>query len=171
MLRAAKLKRALQLLLCIAVILLFTGCADEQTDDEEYQQEEPAEEDLEEEEAKEETDPPEEEEYLFEVDEKETDDFLVTTTRVDDKYLDYKAESLDLPRSANPQRLHFAAGTNSFALAMPDDNSDSYDLYFWDSEGLEPMAELTFEPPSFPESSILENLRDDYYIYIDTNAT
>ena len=171
MLRAAKLKRALQLLLCIAVILLFTGCADEQADDEEYQQEEPAEEDLEEEEAKEETDPPEEEEYLFEVDEKETDDFLVTTTRVDDKYLDYKAESLDLPRSANPQRLHFAAGTNSFALAMPDDNSDSYDLYFWDSEGLEPMAELTFEPPSFPESSILENLRDDYYIYIDTNAT
>jgi len=45
--RAAKLKRVFELLLCAAVILLFTGCADEQADDEEYPQEEPAEEELE----------------------------------------------------------------------------------------------------------------------------
>lgn len=174
--RAAKLKRALQLLLCAAVILLFTGCADEQADDEEYRQEEPAEEELEEEEAKEEADPPEEEEYLFEVDEKETDDLLVTNTRVDHKYLNYKAKSMELPRSSDPQRLQFAAGTNSFALAMPGDNSDgasadSYDLYFWDSEGLELIEEQTFEPASFAESPILKNLRDDYYIYTDIHAT
>ncbi len=164
--RAAKLKRALQLLLFAAVILLFTGCADEQAGDQEYRQEEPAEE-----ESKEEADPPEEEEYLFEVDEKETDDFLVTTTRVDDKYLDYKAKSLELPRSSDSQSLQFAAGKNSFALAMPVENSDSYDLYFWDSEGLEPIEELTFEPPSFPKSPPLENMRDDYYIYKDRHET
>ena len=37
--QAAKLKRALLLLLYAAVILLFTGCADEQADDKEYRQE------------------------------------------------------------------------------------------------------------------------------------
>ena len=167
MLRTAKLKRALQLLLCIAVVLFFTGCADEQPDDQEYLQEETAEEALEDEI----TDPSEEEGYLFEMDEEKTDDFLVTTTRVDERYLDHKGISLELPRSSNPQLLQFAAGTNSFALAMPGDNSGSYDMYFWDSEGLEPMAELTFEPSSFPESPILRNLRDDYYIYKDIHAT
>lgn len=172
MILAAGLMRPLMVLLCTVVILFFTACAEEQAVENNGQVEgTAADEDPPVEGPLKQEPPLEEDEYLYVVDEEEIDDFLVTTTRVDENYLANKGKSLEIPQSVEPGNLQLTAGANSFALVMRVDDSDSYHLYFWDSSSLTLIDKLTFKHPSRPRSSWIKHLQDDYYTYSGNGTT